>query len=124
MGNRDFYFDWISIAIALILSILGLATLLSIDQTYFTHQLLVLVMSAVAFWIFARVDFSIYRYLDRHILVISLVFLAMSLLGPNIRGASSWLRIGSFQIQPSEIVKPFFILTTASLLSRFSLTKL
>ncbi|WP_417458619.1 putative lipid II flippase FtsW [Kordiimonas sp.] len=39
------------------------------------------------------------------------------LIGPEIKGATRWLQIGSFTLQPSEFMKPFFIVTTAWVLS-------
>lgn len=38
-------------------------------------------------------------------------------IGPEIKGATRWLQIGSFTLQPSEFLKPFFIVTTAWVLS-------
>jgi cell division protein FtsW len=34
-------------------------------------------------------------------------------LGPEIKGAKRWLQVGSFSLQPSEFVKPAFIVLTA-----------
>lgn len=49
------------------------------------------------------------------------VFLALLVLtlffGVEIKGAKRWLHFGGFSIQPSEFLKPFFILVTASLLA-------
>ena len=39
------------------------------------------------------------------------------IIGPDIKGASRWLIIGGFSMQPSEFVKPFFVLVTAYLIS-------
>ncbi|WP_262690999.1 putative lipid II flippase FtsW [Kordiimonas aestuarii] len=39
------------------------------------------------------------------------------LIGPEIKGATRWLQIGSYTLQPSEFLKPFFIVTTAWVLS-------
>jgi len=39
------------------------------------------------------------------------------IIGPEIKGATRWLQIGSFTLQPSEFLKPFFIVTTAWVLS-------
>ncbi len=37
--------------------------------------------------------------------------------GPEINGAKRWIPIGSFTVQPSEFLKPFFIVTSAWILS-------
>ena len=41
------------------------------------------------------------------------ILLLVFLLDFEIRGAKRWLKIFSFSIQPSEIIKPFFIILTA-----------
>lgn len=38
-------------------------------------------------------------------------------IGPEIKGATRWLPMGMFTLQPSEFLKPFFIVTTAWVLS-------
>ena len=37
--------------------------------------------------------------------------------GTNIKGAKRWINIGFFALQPSELMKPFFIVVNAYLLS-------
>ncbi|WP_020399889.1 putative lipid II flippase FtsW [Kordiimonas gwangyangensis] len=39
------------------------------------------------------------------------------IIGPEIKGATRWLQIGSYTFQASEFLKPFFIVTTAWVLS-------
>ena len=46
-----------------------------------------------------------------------LLMMATLVVGPEIKGATRWLQIGSFTLQPSEFLKPFFIVTTAWVLS-------
>jgi rod shape determining protein RodA len=45
--------------------------------------------------------------------------LIVSYLGPNIRGATRWIMIAGFQLQPSELVKPVLILFFAWLISKY-----
>lgn len=48
----------------------------------------------------------------------SLLLAAATLLvGPEIKGATRWLSIGSFSLQPTEFMKPFFAVATAWVLS-------
>ncbi|WCL55450.1 putative lipid II flippase FtsW [Gimibacter soli] len=49
--------------------------------------------------------------------VMLLLMVATLLIGPEIKGATRWLQIGSFTLQPSEFLKPFFVVTTAWVLS-------
>ena len=54
---------------------------------------------------------------------ILLLFLVM-IFGPDIKGASRWLIIGNVSMQPSEFIKPFFVVITAYLISQqFNETK-
>ena len=48
---------------------------------------------------------------------ILLLFLVM-IFGPDIKGASRWLIIGNVSMQPSEFIKPFFVVITAYLISQ------
>jgi cell division protein FtsW len=46
-----------------------------------------------------------------------LLIIATLFIGPEIKGATRWLPLGMFTLQPSEFLKPFFIVTTAWVLS-------
>ena len=47
-------------------------------------------------------------------LLASTVLLGMTLLfGPEIKGATRWLNVGGFSLQPSEFIKPFFAVFAA-----------
>lgn len=124
MGRRVFTLDWVVFATIVVLTTLGLVTQLSISSLYFYQQLIYGVLGVGLFFIFSRIDFGIYAYLTKFILMGSILFLLLSYLGPNVRGATRWLELGVVRIQPSEFVKPFFILGLSSLIISFPLTKL
>ncbi len=68
---------------------------------------LVSLMSIEVIKIFGMIGFAI-----------GIIFLlAVLVFGQDINGASRWLSIGGFSFQPSEFVKPFFIVVTALILS-------
>jgi len=46
-----------------------------------------------------------------------LLLLVIVLLTPPIRGSNRWFSLGQFQLQPAEVLKPFFILILSHLLS-------
>lgn len=46
-----------------------------------------------------------------------LLVIATLFIGPEIKGATRWLPLGMFTLQPSEFLKPFFIVTSAWILS-------
>ena len=48
------------------------------------------------------------------IFVVGIALMALTMLvGPEIKGAKRWLQLGAFSIQPSEFVKPAFVVLTA-----------
>lgn len=58
------------------------------------------------------------RRLSLALLPICLGLVALTLfIGPEIKGATRWLQIGSFTLQPSEFLKPAFVVTSAWLLA-------
>ncbi len=75
--------------------------------------LAILVMIAISF-----VKISFLKKTILPIFIISLMLLVLvPFLGVEIKGAKRWLDLYLFRLQPIEIVKPFFVLITASLIS-------
>lgn len=66
---------------------------------------------------FASVDYRIWSHFLWFLYGGVLLFLAVSFLGPEVRGATRWFEIGGIRLQPSEIIKPFLILIFASIIS-------
>lgn len=124
MGRYAGNFEWLIFGPALLLVSLGLITLLSINPDFFYQQLLFSVVGLGLFWIFARIDFELYHYLDKFIYGGCVLFLLMTYLGPSVRGSTRWIEINFLRIQPSELVKPFLILAFSSFLIRYPPTKL
>ena len=85
---------------------------------FFTHHIYYLIISLFSM-IFATflsskgiIRFSVVGF------ILCLVLLLMVILfGPDKNGASRWLIIGNASIQPSEFIKPFFVIITAYLIS-------
>ncbi len=124
MGKHAFFIDWPAATGIVILNLLGLATLLSIDHNLFFQQLVFSVLGLLCFYLFSRIEFKLYHYLDKYIYVLCILFLLITFLGPSIRGATRWLEFGGIRIQPSEIIKPFLWLSFASLFTRLNPEKL
>lgn len=124
MGRGNFNFDWLIFVPALLLLCLGLVTLLSLDRAFFSQQVIYAFVGLGLFIVFSRIDFTIYRYVDRWIYAGCIIFLLLTFLGPNVRGSTRWLQIGGAQVQPSELVKPFLLLSWASFFIKNHPTKL
>ena len=123
MGRRIFAFEWLIFIPAILLMCSGLVTLLSLSPEFFYQQLFYAAVSLVAFFLFIRIDFDLYHYVDRITYIVTILLLLLTFAGENVRGSVRWLIIGSLQIQPSEVVKPFFLVCLASLLVRFPPTR-
>jgi rod shape determining protein RodA len=113
MGRRTHHIDWITALILLCLGSFGLFILLTIGPSYFVPQLLFLILGFALLVGISYVDAEILWWFAPIGYVLSNVFLAMSYLGPHIRGATRWIVIFGAQIQPSEFVKPFLLLAFA-----------
>lgn len=93
---------------------------IGVDSLYFYHKHLVFVFLAIIISLF-------FSSLKPHIILrLSLLFLIIFLAlvmqiivtGDQTKGAKRWLRIAGLTIQPSEFLKPFFIVINAWFLSR------
>ncbi|HCM37711.1 MAG: rod shape-determining protein RodA [Candidatus Gottesmanbacteria bacterium GW2011_GWB1_43_11] len=124
MGRQTRTFAWLVFIPAILLNSLGLVTLLSRDPVLFYQQAIFTAVGLGLFWLFYHIDFELYQYLYKFFYVGAILFLLMAFLGPNVRGATRWIDLGGFRIQPSEIIKPFFLITLASLLVRYPPTKI
>ncbi len=111
-------FDWWLFAIILTLLGLGLIMVLSAsgvvaeringDKYYFfMRQLLFTCVGGAIFWVAAMMPRSLLYKLQYPALLGAFALLALTLtpLAPTINGASRWLQIGGFSLQPMEFVK-------------------
>ena len=86
---------------------------------FFIHHIYYLIFSLLAMSIssFLSKKGIIRISIIGFIISILLLFLVM-IVGPDIKGASRWLIIGNMSMQPSEFIKPFFVIITAYLISQ------
>jgi len=116
--------DWVLIGLVLLLSLLGVFFIYSSSHflagSYYLKQLIWLGVSLVVVFLVIAVDykflvsFSIYFYfLIVAVLAGSLVFARV------IVGHKSWVGLGLFQVQPSELAKVVMILIFARLFAEY-----
>src|SRR3990167_4012281 len=99
--------------------LIGLLALGGMSPALLVSQLVFLGIGLLAFWFFSHFDYLNHQYLLKHYAVGGLVLLLLPFLfGIATRGAVRWIPLGSFTLQPSEIIKPFLILILAWFLSR------
>jgi cell division protein FtsW len=90
------------------------------DWTYFLkRESFYAGIGLLAFFVGARLDYSVYRRITNTLLLVSVMLLAAVLkLGPSINGAVRWFRLGPLSFQPSELAKFSLALYLAVLLAR------
>lgn len=119
MGKNSEAFNWLVFTPALILTCLGLITILSIDPQLFIRQLIFAGIGLILCVAVYKIDFQIFPYFRSYFYVFSIIFLLLSFLGTEVRGATRWFEVAGVRIQPSELVKPLLIFAFAGFLTQF-----
>lgn len=113
-------FDWqIGLALLIIL-LLGLVMGASVFPQLFFHQAFFILIGFFIFILFAWLDYRVFQGIWPHLFLASVIFLFSTFIfGTVTRGSIRWISLGPFTLQPSELVKPFLILSFAGfILSR------
>lgn len=123
LKNKTSSVDWVLFGAALILAIFGLLTMGSFtgQDQYVVRQSVWIVISVIAFFVASSID---WRFLRRTgvatslyvLLIVPLVLLLV--VGVSIKGAKSWVSIGSLGIEPVEFAKLALIIVLAKYFSR------
>lgn len=112
-------FDWLLYIIPLILLVLGLAVIYSLTYynnkiALFNSQIIYAAIGLVLMTIFTFIDYRNFKGLAWLLYIIGLAFLiAVLFLGKSTFGATRWIDLGLFQLQPSEFMKLFLIFILA-----------
>ncbi len=112
--------------IAFMLSGIGLTTVASVYPEYAMKQFIAIMIGLVAFIILLAVmrNVEVISVLRPVVAVAAVGLLALNLvLARTINGALNWIEIGSFSIQPSELVKIAFIFVGAASLEKLQSTR-
>lgn len=93
------------------------------SQLYYTwRQLGGVILGTIGLLIAQRIDYRVWRRYSVHLLGATLVLLLLVLVLPasitEVNGARSWIRLGWFSMQPSEIAKLALVVYFADWLSR------
>jgi rod shape determining protein RodA len=117
--------SFVFIAVPVILSLIGLIFIYSTginpdgtNNLQYLRQLIWMVLGVAFAILIINIDYYQLVETSNIYYIIGLVFLVITLIfGKNIRGSKSWMGIASLGIQPSEIMKLFYILFFAKYLS-------
>ena len=117
MGRSNLSFDWITLFLVVAIASFGLFLLLTIREQYFLQQVFFVVAGVIVSFLVSRIDGVALRYISPYFYIASVVLLVLTYISPEIRGASRWITIAGAQLQPSELVKPFFLLSFSSFIA-------
>ncbi|MFD2705355.1 putative lipid II flippase FtsW [Salibacterium lacus] len=123
-------YDWWLLSAALLLAVFGVIMIfsasfpLAIDMYddpayFFKRQLIWLVLGSVLLFFFMHLRYEALKKLSPFLIAGTILLLILVLIvGTTIRGATSWISIGPFTIQPSEFVKLAVIIYLAQVYSQ------
>ncbi|HEY2442958.1 MAG TPA: putative lipid II flippase FtsW, partial [Streptosporangiaceae bacterium] len=113
----------LALGLVMVLSTSSASSLISGEPPYreFQKQLLGVALGLPMMWFAARSSPRLFRAAAYPLLAVSVLGLMLTLLpgvGVVSGGASRWIQLGPFQLQPSELAKLAFVLWGADLLAR------
>lgn len=112
----------LSVAVGFLL-VVSVLILTSIDHNLFPLYFIYIVLAILLFWFFSEVGFEVVSIFSTHFYIISILLLGLTLLiGRVTNGTIRWIPIGSFTLQPSELVRPFLLVFFAKYLAEEKLT--
>ena len=123
MLRTFFKFDWILVAVTVLLLGVSLLTLSSLsvagDVDYFLKQLIFVLLGLGIMLFTAFLD---YRHIEKYstalYFITVIVLSGVLLFGTSVRGTAGWLSFGVFQVQPVEVAKVTLIIFLASFISK------
>ncbi|TVZ57707.1 rod shape determining protein RodA [Flavobacteriaceae bacterium MAR_2010_105] len=116
-NQRSLKFDWITIALFILLVGFGWFNIISASHTgemfsYFDlsqrygKQLIFILLTLVLIVIILSIEAKFYERFSSVIYIVSIIsLLGLFIFGKNINGATSWYAIGTMTLQPSEFAK-------------------
>ncbi len=112
------------IAALILVLILGLITIWSTVPDLFLTQLEFVIAGIIIVYLLSRLDTRTFFSISTLLYIASILLLVVTMvIGRNIRGSVRWINLGFFNLQSSEIVKPFLAIFYASYLSKGKMTK-
>ena len=118
-----FALDWVIGVVPILLTCLGLVLIYALGLAQnrmglFWGQLEYAGMGLVLFVIALSIDYRSLRQASPYLYVITVLLLvAVMIFGQKTLGATRWINLGFFQLQPAELMKAFVIFVVANLLA-------
>lgn len=87
---------------------------------FFIRQIIWYTLGTVAFVVFSKIDYRIYKRYINHIYGVGFFLLLMvEFFGSKTKGAVRWIKIGGFSLQPAEIAKIIFVIFLVVTVEKF-----
>lgn len=118
------HLDWSLLLVLFCLMGFSIALIWSINPGYLVPQIFFFFIGIIFYLLFSGTNSSFLKSIAKIIYPVSLVFLAITLVSYEVRGAARWIDLFGFRIQPSEIIKPFIIVSYAYFMSEFKIKKI
>lgn len=115
--------DWVMLGAVIPLLLAGIVTMSSFSEStsYFLRQSIWVGVSLVIFFFLASIDAQVFKKTNTLVWMFFggiTLLLAVFVLGSTAKGATSWLSLGGFSLQPADPMKLVLILVLAKYLSR------
>ena len=108
--------DKLNFILILILGLLGVLLSFSLNQNILLinrHTIFFIFSLIIIFFLSQLSDRNIRRISLFGFIILSLLLISLFFSEYQVKGAKRWLKLFSFSFQPSEVIKPFFIILTA-----------
>lgn len=118
MKIRNFWssIDQINFILILILGLLGVLLSYSVNQNFLLinrHSIFYIFSLIIIILLSQQSDKNIRRFALFGFVVLLILLASLLFFEYEVKGAKRWLKIYSFSFQPSEVIKPFFIILTS-----------
>lgn len=120
MGRFFANINWITFILLVCIGLLGLFVLLTIDSSYFIAQLIFLLIGLILALFLSHMDLLVLKWMAPVFYIASVLLIVASYFFPLVRGAHRWIFLGDLQLQPSELIKPFLIVSLAHYMAEYS----
>ena len=108
--------DKINLILILILGLLGVLLSYSVNQNFLfinRHSIFFIFSVAIIIFLSQQSNKNIRRFALFGFVILTLILITLFFTEYQVKGAKRWLKIFSFSFQPSEVIKPFFIILSS-----------
>ena len=118
MNIKNFWtsVDKLNFILILILGLLGVLLSFSVNQNYLfinRHSVFYILSIIIIIFLSQQTDKIIRRTALFGFIFLVIFLISLYFLEYQVKGAKRWLKVFSFTFQPSEVIKPFFIILSS-----------